>query len=86
MNDEPESPRQSSYYSAVLAILVALPLLYALSIGPAAYCLSKFNVGRSTEDMVEAFYAPIIWLADHTSMEKPIDSYIEWWEWLARRR
>ncbi|WP_395739689.1 hypothetical protein [Prosthecobacter sp.] len=86
MNDEPDNSRPSSSSSAILALVVALPLLYVLSIGPAAYLMSKFRAGQGVEDAASAVYAPILWLHEHTPMKQPIESYIDWWERLARRR
>ena len=55
---------------------LAAPLLYVLSIGP----VFKFG-GKPplSLEFVEAFYAPVIWLHDHTPLKKPLEWYVDWW-------
>jgi hypothetical protein len=54
-----------------------LPLLYVLSIGPAAR-LMKGSPARFTMQL-RAFYYPVIWLHDHTVLKKPLEVYVALW-------
>ena len=60
---------------AVAFVFLLLPILYVLSIGPATMLYERrvisFEAGRT-------FYAPVIWLHDHT----PLGPAIEWYEQL----
>lgn len=75
------SPRRSPWkkkrWIAALALWIALPVLYALSDGPACYCVAR---GWLTEDAYAAVYGPILrllakvetetgstWLSDQTA-------------------
>lgn len=71
--------------AGLMALLIALPLVYALSVGPMAYLLDKFHAPMTWRVYVVAFYQPVIWLHDNTSLKKPIEDYINWWSDLARR-
>ncbi len=84
-DDETDRSRQSSNASGIVAMLVALPLLYTLSIGPFAFILNKYPSLAPMEKYAGAFYAPVLWLHDHTSLKQPIASYTQWWVRLARK-
>jgi hypothetical protein len=63
-----------------LLLLAVLPLLYVLSMGPAHYVI------RRTEKGVVPYvrtYRPVIWLHDHTVLEKPLERYMGFWSKLA---
>jgi hypothetical protein len=48
--------------------------------GPAHYFV------RRTERWVVPYvhaYRPVIWLHDHTPLEKPLERYVHWWSTLA---
>jgi hypothetical protein len=50
-------------------------VLYVLSIGPAL----GYDWFRG--ESFETIYAPIIWLAENTPLEKPIGWYVDlWWD------
>lgn len=68
-----------------MALMVALPLVYLLSIGPVAFVCEKTSSTTSIRNTVLAVYAPIIWLHDHTPMKMPLENYVNWWERLARK-
>jgi hypothetical protein len=62
--------------------VVVLPLIYLLSVGPAVVVVVK---APRLRDPVRAVYAPMIWLHDHTSLKKTMDSYLGFWEQTAHR-
>jgi hypothetical protein len=60
----------------VLAALVGLPLLYVASVGPANWLLSRGHIHGSAEDFLQAFYAPLQWISDHSEIAK---RGLYWW-------
>lgn len=84
MNDDADNSRQSSNSSAIAAVVVLLPLLYAFSVGPAIYCMEKFHATASVKAPLRTFYAPLVLLHDHTFLKQPLESYERWWHRLAQ--
>jgi hypothetical protein len=76
MPEETETKSHSRTLSLAIAFLIALPLLYILSIGPVALCCQKLR--GNTQDVKE-FYFPVIWLHEHTILKKPLEMYIALW-------
>jgi hypothetical protein len=72
MADETQEPRRHGVWVALLLV----PILYTLSIGPAHYFIRRTDKG--VRPYVRA-YTPVIWLHDHTSLEKPLERYLQWW-------
>lgn len=66
----------SSGWLVILAVVV--PVLYVLSIGPAAALVSRTNNGRDA-GVLTKIYAPVIWLHDHTILKKPLEAYVKLW-------
>lgn len=85
MNDDTDHSRQTSNSSAITVVVLALPLLYALSLGPAALAFRKYSALKPMENAALAFYAPMFWLHENTSLKQPIESYVEWWDRLDRK-
>jgi hypothetical protein len=79
------STEAGSSNGAAMALIVALPLVYLLSIGPVAFICEKTSSTTSIRNTALAVYAPIIWLHDHTPMKMPLEEYVNWWERLARK-
>lgn len=65
-----------------ISLLVALPILYVLSIGPVAYLTLTGAMPASVPSWTRQFYAPLDWL-EHTPLRQPLDSYMAWWLRLA---
>ena len=57
-------------------LLVALPVLYVLSVGPVALFAKRLDLSPRP---FRAFYTPLVWLHDHTPLEKPLDWYVKLW-------
>lgn len=55
MSDKPEEPARRGFPWGV-TLLIALPVLYALSFGPATYFCFHLGYG----DAYESFYAPVL--------------------------
>lgn len=70
-----------SWGSGATTALVALPILYILSIGPVAYTMEKSGVRLSPEmnTALGVVYMPIGALAQYTPLEKPLMKYVQWW-------
>ena len=60
-------------------VLVCLPVLYVLSIGPVV-AVTKNKTVPST-NAIKRFYAPVIWLHNHTFMKEPLEVYAGLWGW-----
>jgi len=78
MDKDPERERSGiGRAMIVIAILVALPVLYVLSIGP----VGLFVVETGMEaDGVKAFYAPVVWLArNNATFGRLLKWYIDFW-------
>ena len=74
--------RDSSPAAAVgVLLLVLLPILYVLSIGPAIWLHDHGFMPGPLEDIAEAVYTPLVWAASLSpALEAPLDFYIELWE------
>jgi hypothetical protein len=61
-------------------ILVALPMLYVLSIGPMAWLDSKGLLSESAHPVLEYFYFPLALAANSEVpiLGPAIQSYVEW--------
>ena len=76
-----EHPTSSSHLlGRVAATLLALLVLYALSVGPAIYLEVKLKIDFK---VLDRFYAPLVWAIDHTQLDKPYYTYVSWWLRLA---
>ena len=80
-DNEPEPPKAGSGLGMIAVAAVVLPLLYVLSIGPVALALNKTHAfgGLISEKPLETFYAPVVWLATNTPLERPMDAYMQFW-------
>jgi hypothetical protein len=67
-----DRPNYIRWVSAPFAAI----LLYVLSIGPAGLIAKK--TGASVVALRQ-FYAPVIWLHDHTLLKKPLHAYTDIW-------
>jgi hypothetical protein len=75
-----EAHEQESGTSGGLSwiLLLVLPLLYVLSIGPVG-AFAKGNPGLFTKTRV--IYYPVILLHNHTPLRKPLEAYARLWGW-----
>ena len=71
IEEEVPSPGRSG--GTLAWVILAAPLLYILSIGPV------LRFGGKTLLPFDVIYAPVIWLHDHTPLEKPLEWYVELW-------
>lgn len=79
--NEPHSQPQHETSSGggwVFALLLLMPVLYVLSIGPMALLADK---GVLPREPVREFYKPVVWLHDHTPLARPLEWYGEVWGW-----
>jgi hypothetical protein len=61
---------------AIVLLLLLLPVLYLLSIGPAELIVPPDGmVGKAAA----AFYGPLIWLHSNTPLDGALDWYIGMW-------
>lgn len=71
----------------VAVILLALCLMYVLSIGPASGIIVWTGISPSgpVGSCVRVFYWPIECLHDHALLKGPFVRYVAWWERLGQR-
>ncbi len=83
-----EEPRRTSHASTWTLGVAGALVLYVLSFGPVAFVIIKMDPGFTAAARPKwwtYFYAPVIWLDDHTPLKKPLDAYGDWWVNLAER-
>ncbi len=77
-NGKPKESRTTNWCTITLLLVGVMPLLYALSVGPAVWCMER---GWVTESALTTFYWPAIYL---TSQFPPIyqlwDDYATLWQ------
>jgi hypothetical protein len=75
-----EKPRRTStaLFTWIAAVLVASPLLYLLSIGPAG---GLVEAGHLMRGRFHTLYMPVIWLHDQTLLQEPLEWYAALWGW-----
>ena len=76
--EHPTSPRH--LLGRVAATLLALLLLYVLSIGPVVYLHVKL---KRDFTVLDPFYVPLVWVIEHSSLGEPFYEYVSWWVRLA---
>lgn len=62
--------------AVIAAVLLLLPLVYVCSIGPVARTVDALGWSRQP---AKQFYAPVIWLHDHTPLRRPLELYLAAW-------
>lgn len=68
------------------AIIVAVPLLYFVSIGPYVYFQAKGWLRKPFVASGQKFYAPLNQLCRHPAMNGAVNTYATWWLELAMGR
>ena len=70
------SEEQRSWAGTAALWVLLLPIVYALSVGPAFAIALRLQL---REEPLVLAYAPVIWLHRNTPLKKPIEMYVEWW-------
>jgi hypothetical protein len=73
---EETSDKSSKVWLYTLGVILSLPLLYALSVGPAVALLLR---GWASESVFESFYTPLISFVQATNTEGLWQSYCKVW-------
>jgi hypothetical protein len=68
-----------SVSSRLALLVIGLPLVYVLSIGPTALVLSKTHPSGTAMQGITIFYKPLDWLHDRTFMRDPLEYYVKCW-------
>jgi hypothetical protein len=63
----------------VFGVIVALPILYVLSVGPVAKGIELATGNKSPPQWARDFYAPLRWLHDNTPLATPLEWYVSLW-------
>ena len=72
---------RSGHLAIVVALVIAVPALYVLSVGPVGMLVEKGHLGQTTAGVLEGLYAPLVWLHEHTPLRRPLDWYARLWGW-----
>jgi hypothetical protein len=72
MSEENKNESRREYFM-VMAVAILLPLLYVLSFGPTSVVVEKYP---KCVPAFQEFYLPVIWLYEHTALQRPLDFYI----------
>ena len=83
MNESGPSPSRTWLWTTV--VIVILPVIYALSIGPVIYWMERHRPARGPDPWLQTFYGPLLWADEHTPLKKPLDVYTDWWVRLAHK-
>jgi hypothetical protein len=79
MDDEATRRGGGTTAIVLVAVLILLPTLYVLSIGPVIWLQNTGRIGESP--VLEAAYSPLYWTMDNVPVAGPaIASYLWWWE------
>ncbi|MDB6005506.1 MAG: hypothetical protein JWR15_2493 [Prosthecobacter sp.] len=84
MDPMSDDTSRSSNSMAIAAVMIALPLFYGFSIGPAIYFTEIYHPSSSVEKPLKVFYAPVLLLHEHTFLKQPIERYEQYWIALAK--
>jgi hypothetical protein len=80
MSDEPKKRdgKRLGRWLTLLSVVVALPLLYVISIGPAIWFSDRGIIQKS---VVASIYAPVYWVYERgpVSIQSGMDWYVELW-------
>ena len=75
-----ESKRSRSGAAVALAMVILLPILYVLSVGPAVMLVETTGTENELGPILEVFYFPVVWLHENTPLRGPLDAYVKLWE------
>jgi hypothetical protein len=62
MNKKNPTEGKSKYLIASVLLIMLLPLVYVLSVGPAVWLQMNGYLSESVEDALEVIYLPLAWL------------------------
>ena len=67
-----EEHNQMSNRSGIVAMVIVLPIVYVLSLGPVVLIAKKHDYNG---DAIKRVYAPVVWLHDHTFLKKSLSDH-----------
>lgn len=70
---------ESKLIPLISGFVLALPVLYVLSVGPVAKAIELATGDPSPPQWARQFYAPLRWLHDNTPMARPLEWYVALW-------
>ena len=62
-----EQRRSGNLVIIIILMVLGMLCLYVLSVGPAVYLI---NTGAPNDELVESFYTPLLWIANHRCNER----------------
>ena len=81
-NREEHGRGRSGVAIAVIGVLVlAIPLLYVLSVGPAAYVYDRIDDSSALATTLQTIYAPLGWVSEQSSLTRDaLNWYLSVWQ------
>jgi hypothetical protein len=79
MDDKPTKHERGSGMAVVVTlavVLILVPVLYVLSIGPAAWLVNTGRLNGDEGSVTVRFYTPLIWAAECCP---PVDDSLQWY-------
>ena len=68
-----------SHALAWLLAIVAVPVLYVLSVGPICAIDAHGKLPAWASEGVDAYHRPYLWLAQRLHLQSEFDRYLGWW-------
>ena len=84
-NNMSEEPPRKSHKLAWILSIVAVLVLYVLSVGPVCYFEIRGRLPHPRPHWLNVVYEPLYWLFK-TPLGKPFDAYLNWWASIASAR
>jgi hypothetical protein len=69
-----------------IAVILAVPVLYVLSIGPVSYLEATKAYTISQGSRLDRFYGPLGTAMQRTPLDEVLLSYVAWWTELGEKR
>jgi hypothetical protein len=69
-----------------ISVLLAIPVLYVLSIGPVSYLQTTTGFTISQGSKLDRFYGPLGTAMARTPLDEPLLTYVGWWTRLGEKR
>ena len=82
MSDHENAPSSPSRHTWWLLVLVAVPLLYLLTLPPLAHFLEKrgYDDMDSLPAVLRLYFTPGVWLYHTPPVGDVMERYTEWWD------
>lgn len=82
MDDRPDKRGSGAVAIVLVAVLILLPILYVLSVGPVAWLDSNDSLNEPMHSVAVIVYFPLSWAVNNgvPIVGPALAAYVEWWE------